>query len=52
MKIEITRTDGTVLLYALQLLLEKQWEGGYTEIEIMKTRDIAETVFDAMIQGD
>ncbi len=52
MKIEITRTDGAVLLYALQLLLEKQWEGGYAEIEIMKTRDIAETVFDAMIQGD
>ena len=52
MKIEITKTDGAVLLYALQLLLDKQCEGGYAEIEIMKTRDVAETVFDAILQGD
>lgn len=52
MKIEITRTDGAVLLYALQLLLDKQWDGGYTESDIVATRELAETVFDAMIQGD
>lgn len=52
MKIEITKTDGVVLLYALQLLLDKQLEGGYTENDTMKTRDLAETVFDTILQGD
>lgn len=52
MKIEITKTDGAVLLYALQLLLDKQWDGGYTESEIVTTREIAQTVFDAMLQED
>jgi hypothetical protein len=52
MKIEITRTDGAVLLYALQLLLDKQWEGGYTESEIVTTRELTQTIFDAILQGD
>lgn len=52
MKIEITKTDGAVLLYALQLLLDKQWDGGYAESEIITTRELAQTVFDAMLQGN
>lgn len=52
MKIDITKQDGAILLYALQLLLDKQLEGGYTEIEIMKVRDLSEIIFDAILQGD
>jgi hypothetical protein len=52
MKIEITKQDGAILLYALQLLLDKQWDGGYTESEIIATRELAETVFDAILQSD
>lgn len=50
MKIEITKTEGAVLLYALQLLLNKQWDSGYTESEIITTRELAQTVFDAILQ--
>lgn len=52
MKIDITKTDGAILLYALQLLLDKQWDGGYTESDIIATRDLSQIVFDAMLQGE
>jgi hypothetical protein len=52
MRIDITKQDGAILLYALQLLLDKQWDGGYAESEIITTRELAETVFDAILQGD
>ena len=52
MKIDITKQDGAILLYALQLLLYKQLESGYTEIDVLKTRELAETVFDATLRGD
>ena len=50
MKIEITKTDGATLLYALQLLLDKQWDGGYAESDIVMTRELSETIFDAILQ--
>ena len=50
MKIEITKTDGAVLLYALQLLLNKQWDGGYTESDILTTRELSQIIFDAILQ--
>ena len=50
MKIEITKTDGAILLYALQLLLNKQWDGGYTESDIVPTRELSQTIFDAILQ--
>ena len=52
MKIDISKTDGVILLYALQLLLDKQWDGGYTESDIITTRDLSQIIFDAMLQGD
>lgn len=50
MKIEITKTDGATLLYALQLLLDKQWDGGYAESDIATTRELSQTIFDAILQ--
>ena len=50
MKIDITKQDGAILLYALQLLLDKQWDGGYTESDILTTRELSQTIFDATLR--
>lgn len=51
MKIEITKQDGAILLYALQLLLDKQWDGGYPESEIIPTKELSQLIFDTIIQN-
>lgn len=51
MKIEITKQDGSILLYALQLLLDKQWDEGYPESKITPIKELSQLIFDA-IQGD
>lgn len=47
MKIEITRQDGSMLLYALQLLLDKQWEEGYPENKITPIKELSQLIYDA-----
>ena len=50
MKIDITKKDGALLLYALQLLLNKQLDGGYADSDIEITRDLSQIIFDAILQ--
>ena len=52
MKIDIDRKDAPILLYALQLLLDKQHDAGYSEREMDAVRNIAETIFYATLQSD
>lgn len=52
MKIDIDRKDATILLYALQLLLDKQQEAGYSDSEIEAVRNVSESVFYAALQTE
>lgn len=52
MKIDLYRTDGAILLYALQLLLDFQEANGYSYQDKEETRRISQIVFDATLQGE
>lgn len=52
MKIDINRKEATILLYALQLLLDKQREAGYSDSDIEDVRNVSESVFYAALQTE
>lgn len=52
MKIDINRKDAAILLYALQLLLDKQQDAGYSDNEIEAVRNVSESVFYAALQSE